>query len=617
MINIALLVLLSVIGLATGEVETIFSVKFGDKFGDGWNGAKLSYFTMTYNSSYVVSVRDFNQLDDDFRAYPEIGDKGFEGGVDCNRDEAIYFAMVSGDAENMTMLINQEAPVQAWEIYYQIGANDTTYHGGWNTVVGLSCDGNYTLLEWTENLLEPIGSCPECQHPKPKPKPKPKPRRLGAADDDSKKSKTKPVKYWPVPVKLMDITDRDGWFLPDTMAYAEFTISDASRLNLLAEGTLCAAKGTDGYKTVCETMLPDGHYIFRAAGNLDEFSANYTWQLCGKEAIKYEVGMSDPAITGQNATMQYEYKSATGRMGNEVSFRIKKGKCEVDEVVTIEDYKNGTALDTVLSLQGHLLLENVHFNELSAVESSFLEADINEFVGLEMEKHVTITSVEDGNDGTLVGYRVVAAHAEKQLMHGTMDQMVDMATSDLQTQLTGGGFVNFMKNSLQQAGLGDDKLMSVSTVSFVDLNVDQMVTLHDGETASGEIIAGGDHASALNTIVSGSDEAAVQQDSGSSLLLDVLTASGAFAVVAVLVALVMVTLKPPAPATSTETSTMDNSSANLVTTPSADVSLDVSSTELLPSPSTQDSSALSYEASLSAALTQRWEMTAEDDSVRL
>ena len=326
--------------------------------------------------------------------------------------------------------------------------------------------------------------------------------------------------------------------------------------------------------------------------------------------------MSDPAITGMNATMQYDYKSATGHMGNEVSFRIKKGKCDVDEVVSIEDYKNGTALDTVLTLQGHVLLENVHFDELSAVESSFLEADINEFVGLEMEKHVTLTSVVDGNDGTLVGYRVVASHAETELMHGTMDQLIDQAASELQTQLSGGGFVNFMKNSLQQAGLGEDKLMSVSTVSFVDLNVEQMVTLHDGETASGEIVAGGAHSAVYNPIVSGEDAAATpQQASGPSLVLDLLTASGAFAVVAVLVAVVMVTLKPTAAAPET-TGGMDNSSANLVTTTSP-VEMDVSSTDLLPGPSSEESAAFSYEASLSAALTQRWEMNSEDESVRL
>jgi hypothetical protein len=610
------LAVLSTIGYAAARgAETIYGVKFGDKFGDGWNGAKLSVLIKDYNASYTVTDRDFQGISDDMRAYPMIGDGGFDGGIECDSHEAMYFAMVYG--ENNTLLTNQEPPVQSWEIYYQVIQNKTVYHGGWNTQMGFTCDANHTLLDWSENLLEPLGSCPECQHPKPKPKPKAKPksRRLDDKDDDSKGAKNKPVKYWPVPVKLMDVSDSDGWFMPDTRAYAEFTISDASRMNLLGEGTLCAAKGSDGYKTVCETMLPDGHYIFRASGNLDVNSANYTWQLCGKEAIKFETGMSDPAITGKNATMQYDYKTATGRMGNEVSFQIKKGKCMVDEIVTVADYVNGTALDTVLTLEGHLLLENVHFEDLSAVESSFLEADISEFVSLEVDKSVSVTAVENVNDGTLVSYRVVATHAESLLMHGTMDHVIETATEQLQTQMSGGGFLNFMKNGLMNAGLSDDKLMAVNSISFVDLTLDHMVTLHDGETASGDFVAGADNFAAYTPVISG-DKAATHDPSSSSsdLVLDILTASGAFAMVAVVVVLVVTALKPPAAATSSE---LDNSSANLVVQEvESAVSMDVSSSDLL-APSAPQDAAFSYQDSLSAALTQRWEMNSEDDSVRL
>lgn len=519
MLGFAFVSILSVIGSAVADHdEASFIVRFGDKFGDGWDGASLSFLTREYNESYIVGDSDFRPLDSQHRAYPDVGEEGIEGGLDCeNSEDAIYFAMVTG--ENNTLLGLQEAPVQYWEMYWQIEINSTIYHGGWNTRMAFTCDGNYTFVEsWSENLLEPLGSCPECQHPKPKPKPKPKGpdshRRLGGDDDDKKKGKPKPpTKYWPVPVKLMDVTDKDGWFVADYIGYAEYTISDTSRMNLLGEGTLCAAKGTDGYSTVCETMLPDGHYIFRASGNLDDYAANYTWQLCGKEAIKFETGMSDPAITGENATMQYDFRTATGRMGNEVSFQIKKGKCMVDEtVVTLADYVNGTALDTVLTLEGHFLLENSHFDELSSVESAFLESDLSEFVNLEAEKTVTVTSVQDGNDGTLVGFRVVAAHAEAMMMHGTMDDVIDTATASLQSQMVGGAFINYLKNNLEKAGLSDDKLMGVNTVQFIDLGFDHVVTLRDGETMSGDIIAGGDHSSVYNPIVSGESDFKHEED---------------------------------------------------------------------------------------------------------
>lgn len=619
-----MLSLLSVIGLssvvAEHSEEAIFRVRFGDKFGDGWDGASLGFVMREYNMSetYVVGNNDFRTAGMEQRSHPEIGDKGFEGGVECHDfEDAIYFAMVTG--ENNTLLDTDEPPVQSWEIYWQIEINNTVYHGGWNTRMAFTCDGNYTMLDWSENLLEPLTSCPECQHPKPKNKPKAKgsksPRRLGGDDDHTKGKPKPPTKYWPVPIKLFDVIEKDGWFMPDNFGYAEYTISDASRVNLLAEGTLCAARGTDGYSTVCETMLPDGHYVFRASGNLDDHSTNYTWQLCGKEAIKYEIGMSDPVITGQDATMQYDYRTATGHMGNEVSFSIKKGKCTVDEnVVTIDDYVNGTALDTVITLSGHFLLSNAHFNVLSSVESALLEADLAEFVNLEVEKTIAVTSVEDGDDGTLVGFRVVATHAESQFMHGTMDDVIDTATESLQTQMSGGGFVSFYQTALQHAGLSDDKLMSVSDVQFIDLSFDNMVTLHDGETMSGNIVAGGDHSSIFNPIVSG-EVATHNQDSTSDLMLDVMTASGAFVVIALIVVAVVTALKPPAVAVSTIPE-LDNSSANLVkpevVTFSDSDSLDNSSSQLVPP--TED---FSYQDSLTAALSQRWEMNAEDDSVRL
>jgi hypothetical protein len=627
--------LLLLLGVSLCAADTNFTIRFGDKFGDGWNGAQLSYLKMDYNSSYQVMESDFMELGDENRAAPDAGVGVVEGQVSCDDGEAVYFALVYG--ENHTFLVNHGEPVQSWEIYFQVEVEGTVYHGGWNTFLGITCGNstyeNVTVIDWTENLLEPLTDCPECAHPKPKPKPKPKHRRLGA-DDDRKGKPKPPLKYWPFPVKLIDPTDRDGWFIPDTFAYAEYTISDASRMNLLAEGTLCEARGSDGHKTVCENTLPDGHYIFRASGNLDEFSANYTWQLCGKNVMKYmdddssskskdddssmthklskDDDMSSKDDDDKNKTKAMTYDGATGGMGNEVSFTIKKGKCIVDEVVTVDDYVNGTALDTVLTLDGHILLENAHFDSLSPVEGSFLEADINEFVSLDIEKTVSITSVEDVNDGTLVGYRIVAAHAESQLMHGTMDHVIEEATEQLQTQLSGGGFLSFLRNNLQNAGLSDDKLMSVESASFVDLDFENLVTLRDGETMSGDVVAGGNHFAVTNPVVSG-DVTSSSDSSRSNLMLDVLTASGAFALVAVIVVVVIVTLKPPAE-TSVE---LDNSSANLVK-PDVDESsdnLDASSNDLLPSASTPDST-FSYEESLSAALTQRWEMNA-DESVRL
>lgn len=604
-----------------------FTVNFGDRFGDGWGGVGLSWLVRAYNSSEQVGDEHFMEAGWDASVWPEAGEGLLTREVCCEEDEAVYFGMVYGD--NATLLVNQDEPMQSWEIFYQVESDGKVYNGGWNTLFGISCDENRTVLDWTMNLQEPLGYCPHCAHPKPKPKPKPKHRLLGA-DDDKKPKPKPPLKYWPFPVKLVDPVDKDGWYMDNSMTYAEYTISDASRMNLLIEGTLCP--GDDGYKTVCDNMLPDGHYVFRAAGNLDETSTNYTWQLCGKDVKKSKddddgmssrrLGKDDDGSTktddddGKNKNMTSPtYEGATGGMGNEVSFRIKKGKCIVDEVVTVDDYVNGTALDTVLTLDGHVLLENVHFDSLSPVESSYLEEDLSEFVELDVSKTVSLTSVEDVNDGTLVGFRVVATHAESQLMHGTMDDVIYVAAERLRQQLSGGGFVNYLHNSLEKVGLDNDKLMSVTSASFVDLDMANLVTLRDGETMTGDIVPGGDHAVNYNPIIS--DATPSEHDSSvSEFMLDMLAASGAFAVVAVVVVLVVVAFKPTTPVS---TEAMDNSGTNLVermdeVIPSA---MDTSSSVLLTTSNTDSTdSSFSYEKSLADALSKRWEMNT-DESVRL
>lgn len=594
----AIAVLISFLGSALAHSHTI-TLRYGDRFGDGWNGRSLAFLKRDVNSSVMFDDALFDGVDDENLYAPNAGDGIEEVTLTCEGGEEVYFGMVYG--RNNTLIYDLEPPIQYWEIAWQVEKNDMVYNGGWNTLLGFSCNGTNTtsdhdLLDFTANLLDLIDVCPKCAEPKPKPKPKPKGKaghdhhRLLHAD--SHKSKPKPPPK-PVPIKLDD-GNGDGWFMSDSLVYSEFTISDASRMNLIAEGTLCPGKDS----VVCEHFLPDGHYIFRASGNLDEFSGNYTWELCGKEA--------------------------SGYIGNEVAFQFKKGKCYADEVITVDDYINGTAIDTVLTLDGHFLMENVHFASLSEKESSFLESDLDEFINLEVSKTVSVTSVEDVEDGTLVGYRVVATHAEIELMHGTMEDVVESAAESLSEQLQGGGFIAFLRNSLQTSGLSNDKLMSVEKASFVDLDFADMVTLRNGETSTGDIVAGGNHEVVYNLVVSGDDAVKSDKPSSSFMFIDFATASGAFVLVAVIVAAVVIALKPPANVNAPEEAaeTIDNSSTNLVKeemdkSTSIDTSMDTSSTDLLSSKSREKQEenklSFSYEDSLAAALSQRWQLNSEED----
>lgn len=613
------------------------------------------------NSTRLRDDSAFNDVDDQYKFAPAVGERGYEIASSCIADEVVKLAF----CYNNSLLTALGPPIQSWELYFQIEKNGNVLHGGWNTHIIFKC-GNRNgtradlLLASTVNLMEPLSSCPQCQHPKPKAKSKggkddkPKDDKpKGGKDDKShfkltsrrldkkEKQSNKPnrkesaTKYWPVPIKLYDMQDRDGWFQSGSLVYAEYTISDASRYNLVAEGTLCVDNNgpRGGYSELCEVLLPDGHYIFRASGNLDNDSLNYTWQLCGKEAVKYEAGRSTPVV-GENATVIYDFREATGRIGNEVSFIIKNGKCIVDDnVITIADYVNSSALDTVVIIGGHFLFDDVYFTNLTADQSRFLEADIAEFISFfHVSRRIVLQSVVAMESGTLVGYQVIATHAELALMDGVLDEMVEAAGENLESQMTSGAFLTVLRSILQAAGRSTDELMNVKSVTFVDLELTSVVTLRDGKMASGETVAGTEHDLLITPDVILSD-VKTETSAEKAVLMDFVAALGAVAVVAVIALLAVNVLKVDSAVPEMDnSSTIDTSSTNLVprvvadSMPSNVPKKDFTSTFV--APPTVDSfttlprpsgprSVPSYQDSLSVALSQRWELNAEEESVRL
>ena len=108
----------------------------------------------------------------------------------------------------------------------------------------------------------------------------------------------RPKPSFPFPVKLMSSAGK-GWFdrfSPTSSPY--YSISDSTRKILIQQSSACGPKS---HVEVCETMLPDGSYVFRAAGNQGPGRnlSDISWEFCGE----------------------------TGGVSEELVFSIQGGKC--------------------------------------------------------------------------------------------------------------------------------------------------------------------------------------------------------------------------------------------------------------------------------------------------
>jgi len=107
----------------------------------------------------------------------------------------------------------------------------------------------------------------------------------------------------------IDLLNRNaqGWY-NSSLVSTSYTISDATRINLLIQGTLCGS-----YQAMkCVESLSDGHYIFRVTGSTDYRDSENAWEFCG--------------VRGSNQ--------------QELSFSLDNGNCVAGELSFASDPNN-------------------------------------------------------------------------------------------------------------------------------------------------------------------------------------------------------------------------------------------------------------------------------------
>jgi len=324
-----------------------------DKWGDGWNGAKLSV-------TGGPKAKAFS---------PKPGPASLATTVAVPLTPLASSVISISDPKSGT-------PKEYWEVWWSFSLEGQVYVGGYDTEITLMCmwqsptDYVIQVLE-VKNAVE--DSCSRCQKPKPKPKPA---KTVTTADgtevltwagsngetlsltmtpqevdvstqltssyaqavtnaefeaqledmesdsnpgmessssdssipgivssvitnirrslDGDSKPKPKPApKKYPYVAMLLN-TGGHGWF-DGTGLSTYYAISDSSRYDLISSGTMCGSFS----EQLCELAIPDGDYILRVGGNGDSNKGDNTWEFCG----------------------------VTGGAQTELSFSVKKGKC--------------------------------------------------------------------------------------------------------------------------------------------------------------------------------------------------------------------------------------------------------------------------------------------------
>jgi hypothetical protein len=347
-----------------------------DEFGDGWDGLWLYINHSGYvSSSYRPSRPDPNPNPEDEGVYFSSSTHAPSYGAN-----PLLFTVCASlhqdrfrDRGRYTLEIKHDSSARNnWEILWQVSTltkeyNDWVY-GDHRTKVEYTFgdDGLFHLDKVDRPLAHPE-HCSRCTPPPPPPPPSSKDNDVAAPNPDT----PQPPPTYPVPFELSD-SEGDGWF--SDWRGAKYSISDKSKTKLLDSGSICGPE----FKEPCEARLPDGDYYFRVGGAGDDSRDEMSWKFCGRG----------------------------GTAMQELSFAIIHGKCVPGHLSNAVDMI-GAEEQTMITLRGELLLENVFTSDLSTSEARIFESVIAQELGVSSQE-VMILSVchtrpgvfcsEDAND---------------------------------------------------------------------------------------------------------------------------------------------------------------------------------------------------------------------------
>ena len=289
------------IWLGNNTAWSCLNIKLEDAFGDGWDGARLRVTTPFKDKDYYAPMCHTNPLV--FRYCPS----------EFSQEGKYRFEIVGSKAAKF-----------AWEIRWLVYEESTgeTYRGDHGTEMDFlfkhgrftsgrihhALSANATCQTCGGYPLPPAKPSPKPPAPKAKPSPagaspgpdaggvsdKPSPtggdraytsRRLHAkaADDDHTASPSiSPAPTLAVTADLnwayMSMVSAGGDWFRDEYSGTHFYISDVSGQELISTGTMCGGVLTDS----CVQSLSDGEYTLRVTGDLNMYSADHSWNFCGR-----------------------------------------------------------------------------------------------------------------------------------------------------------------------------------------------------------------------------------------------------------------------------------------------------------------------------------------------
>lgn len=409
-----------------------------DSFGDYWD-----------NLRFVIRAKD------------ESFEYTFHKTCNCSDVADVCFESSNVDFNMTIEVIDPSKPVRhGWEAFFKYldPVTGVTYYGQQGSIIRIrDTEVIYTYDLVNTNPEAEENQCERCEHPPPKPKP-------SSGDDDSSKSpspithralghssngsddgngsgrgsgkgsgddkpKRPPLKF---PFALF-AGEGGGWYkggngtdqmcpgisesiLPSVITYPKYSIVSGDRTSLIHEGTICGSFSTEA----CVEVLPyDGKFVFRVTGFSEE-PDEVRWNFCGESGI----------------------------LGEELQFKMVKGKCVAVEKRSADDYCQG--IESISVWSGSVMLQGsppFSSSSLSIADSKVLERAVSEVL---FNSEVRIDSVVLGEDAGLVVSFTALIILEELGYVGVYSDEVESAEEFIESSMD-----NSMANGVLFASLQD------------------------------------------------------------------------------------------------------------------------------------------------------------------
>jgi hypothetical protein len=283
-------------------------ISLEDQFGDGWDTAKLQILSPgqepTFYSPHCNAPNPF-----EFRYCPRYSTSDYQG--------LHKLSIVDGPKSKFFWEIQ-------WRVYEESTGN--WYRGNHATRMDFHFDSSKKTMT-RRGIFHDLPANITCVSCPAKPEEKSKPK-LGPVR--KLKDETHAPSVSPAPTLGQTVMTGDAWrylvlstsgepWFDNRHQGTNYYISDSQGHRLISTGTSCLDT-----PSLCYQVFPDGQYVLRVSGGLNEFGGDHSWEFCGRR----------------------------GGAGEQLDFVVKNGKCDA-----IVSYTSGTYCSTVLHSFVQVLVE--------------------------------------------------------------------------------------------------------------------------------------------------------------------------------------------------------------------------------------------------------------------